>query len=117
MDAEEYDNIVQSKDDKQRTWPQSVEELKDKDSSSAYCISKNVKASSPRTDKKVAGALTLRLRVKAMQHTIDSQSERLAVLQAIQKAASISYDESTGQVLDAHAEHGGVASAIQEYIK
>ena len=58
MDAEEYDNIVQSKDDKQRTWPQSVEELKDKDSSSAYCISKNVKASSPRTDKKVAGALT-----------------------------------------------------------
>ncbi|KAL5491803.1 hypothetical protein EMCRGX_G017167 [Ephydatia muelleri] len=39
----------------------------------------------------------LRLRVKAMQHTIDSQSERLAVLQAIQKAASISHDESTGQ--------------------
>eukprot|EP00731_Ephydatia_muelleri_P014567 Em0008g287a len=59
----------------------------------------------------------LRLRVKAMQHTIDSQSERLAVLQAIQKAASISHDESTGQVLDAHAEHGCVASAIQEYIK
>ena len=29
--------------------------------------------------------------------TIDSQLERLAVLQAIQKAASIFHDESTGQ--------------------
>ena len=55
MDAEEYDNIVQSKDDKQRTWPQSVEELKDKEANRAYCIAKDVKASSPRTVyKKVA---------------------------------------------------------------
>ena len=49
---------MQSKDDKQRTWPQSVEDLKDKEANSAYCISKDVKASSPRKDKKVAGALT-----------------------------------------------------------
>ena len=51
MDAEEYDNIVavQSKDDKQRTWPQSVEELKDKEANRAYCITKDVKAYSPST--------------------------------------------------------------------
>ena len=60
MDAEEYDNIVQNKDDKQRTWPQSVEELKDKEATKAYCIAKDVKASSPGRsflqNKKVAGA-------------------------------------------------------------
>ena len=49
MDAEEYNNIVQSKDDKQRTWPQSVEELDEKEANRAYCIVKDVKASSPRT--------------------------------------------------------------------
>eukprot|EP00731_Ephydatia_muelleri_P035250 Em0109g5a len=118
--------------------PQSVEELKDKEANRAYCIAKDVKASSPGRsflqNKKVAGA---------SKSTRGEDSERLAVLQAIQKAASIFHDESTGQgivaaavpmdtmtcaaslslsfncltILDAHAEHGGVASAIQEYIK
>ena len=39
MDAEEYDNIVrflESKDDKQRTWPQSVGKSKDKEAKRAY---------------------------------------------------------------------------------
>ena len=40
----------------------------------------------------------LRLRVKAMQHVIETQSNRLAAFSAEKEAASLSrQDESTGQ--------------------